>query len=354
MAALRAALLTASLDGTLISSLPNIRYLTGFSGSNALLFVDHADALLLSDFRYETQAAAEVGASAAVRIESVSLWTGLWDALSAKPNLDAIAFESAHLLHRDFGRLLDQGRRWQWRATIDQIEGLREQKDDDEVAAVRTAADIGRAALSSTLSQVRVGMTELHVCGILEHALRAAGSEAHPFPPIVASGARSALPHARPSTRPIALGDFLLLDFGATFGGYCSDITRTVVLGRANERQRELYAAVLAANIAARDGVCAGLTGKVADALARSSLEGAGFGEAFGHSLGHGLGLEVHEAPRLSRMADGVLPVGAVVTIEPGAYIPELGGVRIEDDVVLRSGGAELLTEIPRDLLELS
>lgn len=354
MAALRAALVASHLDALLVTSLPNIRYLIGFSGSNALLLVSARDILLLTDFRYRTQAADEVPDGVQVRIEATSLWSGLWLAMPAMAGLETVGFESAHLVHRDFERLIDQGRRWQWRPAVDLVESLRERKDADEIAAIRGAAEIGAAALSTTLFGVRAGMTELEICGLLEGALRANGSEAHPFPPIVASGERSALPHARASSRAIAPGDFLLLDFGATYRGYCSDITRTVVLGRSTTRQREVYASVLEANERARGGVRAGMRGCDADALARSVLAARGLGEAFGHSLGHGIGLEVHEAPRLSRVAEALLQPGAVVTIEPGAYVPEWGGVRIEDDVVLREGGADLITHIPRDLVELS
>lgn len=354
IASLRTALASMHLDGLLVASLANIRYLTGFTGSNALLFVGASDAILLTDFRYQTQVASEVGDLLQVRIEPTSLWSGLWTSLPTIAGVEIAGFESAHLLHRDFERLLDQGRRWRWRATTELVETLREKKDADELAAIQEAAKMGGAALSRTLERVRVGMTELEVCGALEQELRWCGSEAHPFPPIVASGPRSALPHARASTRAIALGDFLLLDFGATFRGYCSDITRTVVVGSATERQRDVYAAVLAANETARTGVRPGMRGCDADSLARIVLESAGLGEAFGHSLGHGIGLEVHEAPRLSRVAETILPSGAVVTIEPGAYLPEWGGVRIEDDVVLREGEAENLTHIPRGLTELS
>ncbi|MEP6743957.1 MAG: M24 family metallopeptidase, partial [Gemmatimonadota bacterium] len=166
-----------------------------------------------------------------------------------------------------------------------------------------------------------------------------------------ASGPRSALPHARTSARSIAAGDFLLIDFGAQIDGYCSDITRTFVVGRAaDEKQQVVYGAVAEAARRAREGVRAGQTGREADALARRPLTERGFGEAFGHSLGHGLGLEVHEAPRLSPTAEGVLPEGAVVTIEPGVYLPGWGGVRIEDDVVLGADHAETLTGFPRPL----
>ena len=208
-------------------------------------------------------------------------------------------------------------------------------------------------ALTSSIAfhHVKVGQNEFAVAAGLEGALRRRGSEWHPFPTIVASGPRSALPHARTSERVIAAGDLLLIDFGAQVDGYCSDITRTFIVGRApDEKQRVVYEAVEEAARRAREGVRAGQTGREADALARRPLTERGFGEAFGHSLGHGLGLEVHEAPRLSPTAEAVLPEWAVVTIEPGVYLPGWGGVRIEDDVVLGADHAETLTGFPRPL----
>lgn len=354
LAALVELLVARNLDGLLVSSLPNIRYLTGFSGTNALLLVSRRAVVLLTDFRYETQSAEECRDVAMIRIERTSLWTGLWEALAETSDIEIVAFESAHLMHKDFERLLQNGGRWRWRPETDLVESLRERKTAEEVTWIRAAADIGGRALHRTLESVRAGMSELQVAGLLEKHLRDEGSEAHPFPPIIASGPRTALPHARASARAIAPDDFLLLDFGATAGGYCSDITRVVVVGRASQRQREVYDAVLEANAAARAGIHAGMKGREGDALARRVLDGRGLGDWFGHGLGHGLGLEVHEAPRLSKAVDTLLPEGAVVTIEPGAYLPEWGGVRIEDDVYLSAAGAELLTDIPRELTELA
>ena len=352
--ALAEALQTAHLDGVLLSSIPNVRYLTGFTGSNALLFVSvRAEALLVTDFRYQTQVAEEVGDLARVSIEPQSLWTGLWQLLPQLAHVKVVGFESAHLAHRDFARLLEQSERWQWRPTTDLVESLRERKDAAEVAAIRAAAAIAEDALERTLHHVRAGMTELAVAGVLERHLREAGSEAYPFETIVASGPRSALPHARASAREIVRGDLLLIDFGAQWGGYCADVTRTVVVGEATAEQRAIYDIVRGANQAAIAGVRAGMRGRDADALARSYIEQRGWGPAFGHSLGHGLGLEVHEAPRLSRAADAALPAGAVVTIEPGIYRPGWGGVRIEDDVHLAPAGPELLTHFTRELLEV-
>jgi Xaa-Pro aminopeptidase len=196
-------------------------------------------------------------------------------------------------------------------------------------------------------------MTELEAAGVLEHALRDEGSEGFAFATIVAAGPRSALPHAQPTGHRVNAGDFLLFDFGAIVDGYCSDVTRTVAVGRASAEQRETYDVVRGANAAAMAAVHAGMTGRDADAVARSYIERHGLGELFGHSLGHGIGLEIHEAPRVARTNDQPLPSGAVVTIEPGVYRAAWGGVRIEDDVWLGPDGPRVLTDFPRELLEL-
>lgn len=354
LAALADGLTAAHVDGLLVTSLANVRYLTGFSGSSALLFVTPRDTVLVTDFRYKTQVAEEVGDLARVSIEPQSLWTGLWQQLAQLPHVTVAAFESAHLLHRDFQRLLEQGSRWQWRPTVDLVETLRERKDAAEVGLIEAAATVATRALQRTLGCVRAGMTELEVAGVLEKALRDEGSEGFPFPSIVAAGPRSALPHARASSARVEPGAFLLLDFGAEVGGYCSDITRTVVVGRATPEQRDVYEVVRTANEMAVRQVRAGMSGRDADAIARDYIHQRGMGDLFGHSLGHGVGLEVHEAPRLARTAEGVLADGAVVTIEPGIYRPGWGGVRIEDDVHLAAAGPRILTGFTRALIELA
>jgi Xaa-Pro aminopeptidase len=295
----------------------------------------------------------EVGDFARVVIQAQSLWTGLWQHLQQLSGLEVAGFESGHLLHRDFQRLLEAGARWQWRPTTDLVETLRERKDAGELALIETANGIATRALDRARRGVTVGMSELEVAGLLEKSLRDEGSEGFPFPSIVASGPRSALPHARSSTRRIEAGDFLLLDFGAEHQGYCADVTRTFVVGSASAEQREVYDVVRTANESAAKRVRAGMTGRDADAIARDYIEQRGYGDLFGHSLGHGLGLEVHEAPRLAKSAEGALAEGAVVTIEPGIYRPGWGGVRIEDDVFLGPAGPRILTEFPRELIEL-
>jgi Xaa-Pro aminopeptidase len=350
--ALSEAILAAHLDAILLTSLPNIRYITGFSGTSALAVVTATDATLITDFRYQTQASAEVGDLARVVIEPQSLWAGLWRTLPmGSPSV--IGFESHHLVHRDFQRLIEQGGRWQWRPTVDIVETLRERKDEDELALITRAARIADGALARAIDDVRIGMSELEIAGVLERALRDGGSEGFPFPTIVASGERSALPHARSSERAVKAGDFLLIDFGAVVGGYCADVTRTFVVGTASEEQREIHAIVREANERASRAIRAGMRGRDADAVARGYIEDRGFGDAFGHSLGHGIGIEVHEAPRLARTAEGSLPNHAVVTIEPGIYRPGWGGVRIEDDVFLDDDAARVLTAFSHDLIEI-
>jgi Xaa-Pro aminopeptidase len=353
-AALVRALEAAELDGLLVTSRANIRYLTGFSGSAGLAVATRADLMLVTDFRYDEQAREEAGAVARVEVDGVSVWDRLFRELPTLGALAWIGYEAQALSVKDAERLAQAGKGWRWKATSDVVERLRASKDPGEVAAIRSAAALAGEACAAALAQVRVGMSELEIAGVLEGHLRRCGSEGHPFPTIVASGPRTALPHARSSKRTVAAGEWLLLDFGAQVDGYCADITRTVVVGgRASERQRALYELVREAQLRARSGVRAGMTGCDADALARELIEARGFGEAFGHSLGHGLGLEVHEAPRLSKTNSEPLPADAVVTIEPGVYLAGQGGVRIEDDVHLCADGPVLLTDGRTELAEL-
>lgn len=353
LAALRSALAEAGLDAILVTSGKNVRYLTGFSGSSALLVVARDEAVLITDFRYRSQAQAEVGPNARVEIEGVSLWGRLWTVLPGLNDVVHVAFDSASLTHADYQRLVDHAGHWQWRPTTGMVEGLRQSKDPGELASIRRAVEIAESALTATIPDIQVGLSERQVGARLEHALRERGSEAHPFETIVASGVRSALPHARCSDRTLAQGDLVIIDFGATFAGYCSDITRTFIVGRPTAAQRDTYAVVREAGLTASGGVRAGMRGSDADALARDYIERAGLGAEFGHSLGHGIGLEVHEAPRLSKAADAPLPSGAVVTIEPGVYRDGWGGIRIEDDVVLTPDGPVVLTTLSRDLTEI-
>src|SRR3989454_5232845 len=345
---------TEGLDGLVVASAPNSRYLTGFSGSGAVVAVTRADVLLVTDFRYDAQARAEAGAVARVEVDGTSVWDRFFKELATLGALTTLGYEAHALSVHDAERFAQAGKAWRWIPTTELVERLRAVKDEGEVAAIRSAALLAGEALRQTLAQVRPGTTELAIAGVLEGALRGLGSEGHPFATIVASGPRSALPHARSTRRAVAAGEWVLLDFGAQVDGYCADITRTVVVGaRATERQRVLYGLVREAQRRARAGVRAGMSGREADALARDPIAARGFGEAFGHSLGHGLGLEGHEAPRLSRTNDNPLPAGAGGESEPGGDLAGDGGGGVEGDLPLPPEGPELLSDGLTDLLEL-
>jgi Xaa-Pro aminopeptidase len=351
-AALRAAVAAESLDGLLVTHLPNIRYLTGFTGSAALLLVHAEVTVLVTDFRYEVQAPAEAGDSARVEVDQTSVWNRLSRVLAGLPQ-GSIGIEAQSVTVKDAERIAGLTRS-RVVSTSDLVERLRAVKSPEEVAAIRAAAELTQDALAEVLPTVRVGQTEQEIGAALEAALRRRGSEWHPFPTIVASGPRSALPHARTSPRAVQRGEWLLIDFGAQVAGYCADLTRTVVVGaRADERQRTMYDLVRCAQGRALAHLRPGMTGREGDALAREIIAGRGFGEAFGHSLGHGLGLEVHEAPRLAATSETVVPPHTVVTVEPGVYFPGWGGVRLEDDLYLGDEGPELLSDGRTELVEL-
>ena len=343
------------LDALVVSHPANVRYLTGFSGSAGLLLVCRQGVLFLTDFRYQAQSRAEIGDLARTVTDGTGSWERLLKLLPEYPLVRSVGYEGHVVTVHEAERLgCEDWAGWRLQPTTDLVEDLRVAKAPEEIEAVRAAGAVACAALEDAAAAVRAGQTELEVAALLEAALRRHGSEDHPFPTIVASGPRSALPHASTTSRPMARGDFLLVDFGAVVDGYASDVTRTFVVGAAPDgRQAEIHGVVRRAQEAAIRGLRAGLAGREGDALARSVIDAAGHGPAFGHSLGHGLGLEVHEEPRLARTAERPLPDRAVVTVEPGIYYSDWGGVRIEDDVVLGVDGATLLTQFPRDLLVL-
>jgi Xaa-Pro aminopeptidase len=351
-AALRSSLEAEGLDGLLVTHMPNIRYLTGFSGSAALLLVRQDATILVTDFRYAAQATLEAGSIATVEIDQRSVWERLGRVLTARPP-ENLGIEPHALNVRDAERVSGLTRA-RVVSTAELVERQRAIKSPEEVAAIRSAAVLAQEALAEVLPTVRVGQAEVEVGAALEAALRRRGSEWHPFPTIVASGPRSALPHARTSLRRIGTGELLLLDFGAQVDGYCADLTRTYVVGaRADERQRTIHELVQTAQRRAIEHLRPGMPAREGDALAREVIVTRGFGEAFGHSLGHGLGLEVHEAPRLAPNSEAPLPTHAVVTVEPGVYFPGWGGVRLEDDVYLGADGTERLSDGRTELLEL-
>ena len=343
------------VDAVFVTHLPNVRFLTGFTGTAAILLVAKPTPILFSDFRYQAQAAAEVGDLVRVEIVARDLWGSALRGLPDREGISTVGYEEDSLTAKQASELVqDEADGIRFKPTAQLVERLRAVKEAAEVVAIKAAAELAAEALGVTLQTVRAGQTELDIAAELERELRRRGSEWHPFPTIVASGARTALPHASTTDRVVRPGEWLLLDFGAQVDGYCADITRTVVVGGpADEKQRCVYELVREAQVQAIANMAPGMTGREIDRLARSVIEDGGFGDAFGHSLGHGLGLEVHEAPSLGRSNDKVVPADVVVTVEPGIYLPEWGGVRIEDDVHLTEDGAVLLSDGNSELMEI-
>jgi Xaa-Pro aminopeptidase len=353
LAALRADVAGARLTGLLVTDLANVRYLTGFTGSSGAALLEPDRATLFTDFRYETQAGEEVVDGVSLNIVADGTWEDLARYLSASPPGRRLGFEAARLSVAEHQRLSAACDTVIWEPTEGLVEARRAVKDETELEAIAAAVDLADLVLDALRDQIRPGITELELAAKLEYRLRAAGSGPLPFAPIVAFGERSALPHATPSERALDRGDLVLLDFGARVDGYCSDMTRVFTCGRASDWQRDLHAAVLAACEAGCEAVSDTATGAEVDAAARDLLAEAGLAERFGHSTGHGVGLEVHEAPRLHWRETGRLRAGNVVTVEPGVYLPGQGGIRIEQVVVVETGGGRVLTRSSPELIEL-
>jgi len=352
-----------NLDALLVTEPANIRYLSNHIGSAGVLVLTRTDAHLLIDFRYE-EAVRTLQASAAAS-PSLKTWRvpGSYDEALAsclcEIGATIVGFEATHLSysrHEWLTRTLAaRGCDVTLRSTTAVVEQLRMVKDDSEIAAIRESAARLTPVLNAAVESVRAGITERAVAAVIEAALREAGFERPAFDTIVASGPNSALPHYRAGSRVLSQGDLVVLDFGGVLDGYCSDLTRTVAVGTPDTDARRVYAAVLDAQQAAIAAVRPGVDASSVDAAARRILDDRALGEAFGHGTGHGLGLDVHELPRITRPRTDVpsvpLQPGMVFTIEPGAYLPGWGGVRIEDDVLVTDDGCELLTHSSRDLL---
>ncbi len=341
------------LDGILVTHLANVRYLTGFSGSNGWLLVGPNRAIFATDGRYEAQAGEELASD--VDFELLVLRDGLLPEMAKRAAAEfdgkRLGFEGRRLSFVEWSRLEEIAAPVHWVAAEDVVEGIRAVKDPDELSAIEKSADIATAALEETLASVRLGIAELEIAAELDYRMSRNGSEGPAFETIVASGPRSALPHASSGDRRVAEGDLLLCDFGARWRGYCSDITRTFVLGSPSPRQAEVYEAILAAQAAATAALTVGARAGDVDRAAREVFDARALGGQFPHSTGHGLGLEIHEGPRLHGKAEERLEADVVVTVEPGLYFQGWGGVRIEDDLVVTEGGPRSLVQLPKDNL---
>jgi Xaa-Pro aminopeptidase len=345
---LRHLLLEARQEAMLISGLPNIRYLTGFTGSNALLLVTTGNAVLFTDGRYRVQAAQEVQ-NARVLVPGGPLVRALAASVKRR-RLRRLGFESRRASFELYAALRAELRGCRLQPLMGLVERLRAIKGAEEIAVMRRAAGLNSRVFEMSLGQIRPGRTEAQVAARIEYNMRVRGGEKPAFETIVAAGPHSALPHARPTHKPLRKKQFILIDQGVILDGYSSDMTRTVVLGGLGARARGLYNAVLEAQLAAIAAVRPGVQAQQVDRQARIVLQKHGLDKAFVHSTGHGVGLEIHEAPRLARGEKTVLEAGMVLTIEPGVYLEGFGGVRIEDMVLVTDRGCEVLTPTPKDL----
>jgi Xaa-Pro aminopeptidase len=345
-------------DAALVTKLVNVRYLTGFTGSNGAVLVTRSGAVFCTDFRYDTQAAAEVPDVERIIVRHCA--PALIER-AAKDGLRRIAVEEHAVTveeHRTLAAgLAEASSNAELVGLGHAVEDLRRVKDEGEITLIREACAIADRALAELTESILIGRTERHIAQELERRMTDHGADGRAFDTIVASGPNSAVPHHRPGERRVGEGEFLKVDFGALYKGYHSDMTRTFVIGRApHDWQVEVYDLVFAAQKAGRLALVPGAACADVDAAARSVITGAGYGEYFGHGLGHGVGLEIHEDPRLGPALPGTLDDRTPVTVEPGVYLPGRGGVRIEDTLVVRpvpDGGPELLTITTKELLVL-
>lgn len=351
IAAVRNHLVALRLDALLVTSLHHVRYLSGFSGSNACCVITSARKVIVTDGRYASQVKEETAGFRSF-IAKGTLFEEL-KTRSVIPPKGRVGLLASGLSVAEFDNLKAIFPNVRFVKTRDIIGSLAAVKDEEEIGMIRAAAGISDEVFLHVLGILKAGMTERDVAAEIEYQHRKRGAEAEAFEPIVASGVRGCLPHARAGKKRIERGDLVTLDFGCRLDGYHSDITRTVAVGNPGAEQQRIYRTVLDAQKRAVEAASAGMKARDLDAVARRSIRRAGLGRYFTHSLGHGLGLQVHEAPRVSAKSTDILREGNVVTIEPGVYVPGLGGVRIEDDVVIRNGSPDVLTKSPKELLIL-
>jgi Xaa-Pro aminopeptidase len=363
VARLREKMVRHDLDALLVLIEANRRYLSGYTGEDGqfdetagALLITGAHCILATDSRYDLQARQE-----APEFEIVCYRKGLYDALPrllTGVNVHRVGFESARLTVKHHQDLIDHLHKAKipvrMVATYNQVEALRQAKDPEEIAITQKAVQCAETAFRQLTEWMRPGMTEKVVARKLEDLMREAGAEGASFPIIVAAGPNSAKPHAVPDNRPIEAGEPVLLDWGARVDGYCSDISRTVIFGPPDKRFNKIYDIVREAQAAAIAAIHPGAHGQFVDGVARQVIGNAGFGDHFGHSLGHGTGLCIHEAPRLSPHSEDTLTAGMIVTVEPGIYIPDWGGIRLENQVVVTENGADILNTLDLDAYRLA
>ncbi|MBM2839697.1 MAG: Aminopeptidase family protein [Bacteroidetes bacterium] len=349
VALLRESMEREGLDAFIVSSMPNIRYLTGFSGTSGLCIVRGNESFFLTDGRYVIQSKMEVK-----QWKRLIVSDGLLEEVARRKLLKRcrrVGFESQAVTYAQYRAMRKLVGAVSFVSTKDIVENIALVKDKQELDTIREAVRTSDRVFHDVLRSIMPGVAELDIAAEISYLHKKYGAEKDAFDPIVASGERGSLPHARASTKRIRNGEMVTLDFGCTVRGYNSDITRTVAVGKASARARKVYEVVRRAQFEAVQAAKADMLAKDLDGVARGWIQKKGYGKYFNHSLGHGLGLQVHERPRVSFLSKERLKEGSVITVEPGVYIPGFGGVRIEDDIVLTSNGCEVLNTAPKEFL---
>jgi Xaa-Pro aminopeptidase len=348
---LREELKKKDIDAVLVSKRENCTYLSGFNGGDAYLVITQDEALLVTDFRYVEQASQQAPLYKVIQFEN-SLLITLHDVIKSR-GINKLGFEETYVTFDSYSEYKNKLNVNELLPLEGIIEGLRIIKDDEEINIIRKAVEIADNAFEHILKFIKPGVKEIELAAEMEFNMKKQGAKGQSFEIIVASGERSSLPHGVADERVLKLGDTITLDFGAIYKDYCSDMTRTVFLGQPDDEMKKIYGIVLEAQLKALDGSKRGLTGMEIDSIARNIIRDAGYEKRFGHGLGHGVGLEIHEEPRLSPRGNKHMENGMVVTVEPGIYIPGLGGVRIEDMIIINDDKPVVLTRSTKDMIIL-
>lgn len=346
-------LMTTGVDAALITDPYNMRYISGFRGGEGTLYISGESRVLITDSRY-TEAAGKESSFTVKECNRHHSTTDILKELIEAEAVQKLGYEDAAMLCRTFHDYQQKlAMVQQWVPLGEEVRKLRQIKKEEELTCLRQAERIGDLAFSKILDVIRPGITEKEVRMELEYQMMKQGADGVSFDTIVASGIHSSMPHAIPTDKKIELGDFVTMDFGCRYQGYCSDMTRTIVVGKANDRQKEIYQLVLKANRVTESLLRAGMICREVDKIARDIITDAGYGDYFGHGLGHSVGLEIHESPACNMRDTTILQPNMIMTVEPGVYLPGFGGVRIEDMVVITEHGYENLAHSGKELIEL-
>lgn len=336
------------VDAFMVSNMQNWRFISGFTGDAGILLITQDEAIIFTDSRYTEQAEQEAPGYTVIK---TLVEKDVVKETIDKLGIGAIAFEKDYVTYSRWEKLGQTFKDQTLVGVSGWVEELRAAKSEEEAGYIAKAQSIADEAFSRLLPMVKAGVSEAELALELEFTMRKLGSDGIAFPFIVVSGARSSLPHGVPTSKRLEPGDFVTFDFGARFKGYCSDMTRTVVVGHASDKHKQIYDVVLRAQLAALEVIRPGVPAKQVDLAGRKVIEEAGYGDYFGHGIGHGVGLNVHERPSVGKTSEDVLQPGMVITVEPGIYIPGFGGVRIEDLVLVTEDGKKNLTSSPKELI---